>query len=358
MAILPDASGNETLAVVANANISLTQSSGSLVPIDLTSHTLLTGAAVSIPSFAGYLSVDTARSRIYVPDRGDDALLIYGYSLGGTNSISISPLALPTPADLTTNGMVTDDNPVSVALLRGATAADDFLLVTNLVSGSLTMAPAETLVPLDLNPRDPILNGYTLISAANFPSIDRKPGRGANRMVPSPDGSLLYVTSTMTNDLYVIDAKDRGIEAMLDLSPFSPSVGTRGMVISAANLAYIVHRGMNSLIVLDVSSVVDNGIDFEVVEPLLVDVIPLGKDPEGIALSPTRGEIYVTHSGDNTMMTIDVATRKVRTVTPLPGRSPGEVILDRAEKYLYILNFLSNDITYIDLDTRLMGTIR
>jgi YVTN family beta-propeller protein len=359
MVLLPDGGGGYPYAVVANTNIMVEQRTGSLVPVDLDAKTLLTDATVEIPSFSGYLALDPSRSRLYVPDHGDDALLVYDYALGvGGQPVTLTAVAVPTPADRTTNGVVADDNPSDVTLLPGTTPADDYLLVANNLSGSVTMIPAATLLPLDLNPDDGLLNGLILVSAANFKQENDKPGKGANRFASSPDGKLRFITSTLTNDIYVIDARDRGIEAMIDLSAIAPKAGTRDMAVSTSNLAYIAHNTLNAVVVLDVSGVTDNGIDFEVVTPPLVDLIHVGKSPEGVALSPDEKTLYVTNQGDDSLSIIDVATRSVRAVVPLPGRSPAEIVVDAGRSLLYVLNFLSNDITCVDFGGTVVGTIQ
>lgn len=342
--------------VVANANILLTHQEGSLVPVDLTTKKLVMDSALDIPNFSGFLTVDPNRSRIYVPDRGNDALLIYDYAVGGSG-VTMTAVDVPDPQDLTTNGCKADDNPFDVALVPGATAANDFLFVTNNLSGSVTMIPAESLEPKNLNPDESLLNGRILISASNFRREDQKPGRGANRLVAKPDGSLLFITSTQTNDIYVIDTADRGIEAMIDLSTLAATVGTRDMVIATNQVAYVVHRGLYSVIAFDVSGVVDNGIDYEVVSPSVLAVIPVGKSPQGIALSPDEQTLYVTNQGDNALAVIDVPTLSVTNVLSLPGQGPGQIVVDAARDSLYILNFISNDITVMNLTTNALETI-
>lgn len=359
MVLIPDGAGGFPFAVIANANVMLTQRTGSLVPVDLDGRELLMDASIEIPSFSGFLTVDQNRKRLYVPDKGDDALLVFDYELGGGSSpITISPVSVPTPAEDTPNGVEADDNPTDVTILPGATEDDDFLLVTNNLSGSVTMIPAATLEPLDLNPDEQLWNGLVLVSAANFKDEDDKPGRGANRFAASPDGLLRFITSTLTNHLYVIDARDRGIEAMIDLSSLAPAAGTRDMVVSTSNVAYVVHQGLGAVLVLDVAGVTDDGIDYEVRSPALLNVIQVGKDPQGIALSPDEGTLFVSNQGDNTLSIVDLLTGTIRTVLPLPGLSPGQLLVDAGRNLLYVLNFLSNDITCIDLASEtLVGSI-
>ncbi len=342
MAFVP----NTNLAVVANANVNLNQETGSLVAIDLSSASILTETSISIPSFSGRITLHPSLFQIYVPDRGDDALLVYEYTVPAPSGlpISIIPKEVVSPQARTINGIETDENPFDVFLFN------DLLLVTNHLSGSVSFISASSLDPIDLDPQDSQLNGLPLVSAANFTQAKRRSGIGANRIIPAPNG-LLYVTSTRTNNIYVIDPKSQQVEAMLDLSTLSLTGGTRGMVVSGSGLAYIAHRGINSLIILDVSEITDNGIDFEVADVKLVDVIPVGADPEGVALSPDEKTVFVSNQGDNSITVIDTVTRTIKSHIFVSGTSPGEIVVDSTRNLLYVLNFLSNDISVIDINT-------
>src|SRR5262249_54230948 len=160
--------------------------------------------------------------------------LVFTYSLPGAggSAISFSPMDVPVPTEFVTYGVKTDEEPFDVILEKGTTRGD-VLLVTNNTSGSLSVIPADNLTPIDLNPNDSKIPGMTRISAANFRQVGQKPARGTSQMVPSPDGRLLFVTSTLFNNIYVINAHDQGIEAMIDLTTVAPAGGMRGMVIAS-----------------------------------------------------------------------------------------------------------------------------
>jgi len=356
MAIVPGSS----LAVVANANVNLDEEEGSLVGVDLSTRSILSETSLPIRNFAGRVLVDSTRSRIYLPDRGDDALLVFDYQIPGSNGepISFVPSSIPRFVDEVANGLPTDESPFDAYLAPG-TPSGDLLFVTNSRSGSVSVIPSADFSLLDLDPEESDLEGLPLISAANFKSKDRKPGIGANRIVPTPDGKLLYVTNTQTNQIYVIDTEDQQVEAMLDLSSLSRIGGSRGMAIASNQLAYIAHRGLGGVLVLDVSFIKDNGIDFEVADTRFVDILVTGRDPEGIALSTDEKRLFVSNQGDDTVDMIDLTTRTIALRIFLNQRTPGELLLDSARGVIYVLNFLSNSISVIDENSgALIGTIQ
>lgn len=356
MALIP----GTNLAVVANANVNLDQVMGSLVAVDVSTRELLLDTAIEIPNFAGRLRVDSSRNRIYIPDRGNDALLIFEYSIPGTDGqpISFTSISVSNPADKTTNGVRTDEVPFDVMLATG-TSQGDILMVTNNLSGSLSVIPVGSLSPLDLDPEDNELLGLPLISAANFQLKKQKPGIGANKITSAPGGRLFYVTSTRTNNIYVVDSFDQKVEAMLDLSTVSFSGGTRGLVLASNGLAYLAHRGIDSVVVFDVSGVTENGIDFEIQDFKLVDVVPMGLQPEDVVLDPTEQTLFVTCFGDNTVHVMEVASRTVRTQTLLNASGPGQITVDTNQNVLYVLNFLSDSISVLDLTSgALVDTIQ
>ncbi|MFH1263080.1 MAG: hypothetical protein V1495_06510 [Pseudomonadota bacterium] len=356
------------LAVVASANVGLTQVAGSLMPVDLANRKLLPDTAIPIPNFAGKMAVDTdpSRPRIYIADRGDDAILVYSYSIPGTSTaISFSAVDAPTPQNrgpsgTIANAIMADSNPFDVTFVPG-TPSGDLLIATNNLSGSVTVVPAATLAPIDLNPEDGLLNGLILFSAANFRIKESRPGLGANELVPTADGTLYFITSTRTSDIYVFDPKDLKVEGMVDLSAIAASPGTRGMAVAQNGLAYIVQRALNAVVVLDVAGIRDDGNDYKVIDPKVVDLILVGKDPEGVALSKDETKIFVSNEGDNSVSVIDTTTRALLRKIAIPGSAPSRLVREPtrdANGVLYVLNFLSNNITLLDLTTGdLLGTI-
>ncbi|MFH1018670.1 MAG: YncE family protein [Pseudomonadota bacterium] len=345
-------------AIVANTNPDIREKSGSMIAVNMATKALVPESLIAIPSLAGRLAVDVPRSRVYVVDRAEDGLLIYQYSIPGPSGepIAFAPVAAPTPIEKSANAVQTDNNPYDVYEAVG-TPAGDLLFVTNLLDGSVSAIDADTLLPMDLNPMDGALNGLPLISSANFQSVGSRPGRGASRMTPGPDGTLLYVASTLTSQIYILDIAGRQVEGVLDLSGVSAAGGVRGIAVSTAGLAYVTHRGIGSVVVLDVSNIHETGDHFRVISPTIVDIIPTGHGVDGIALSSDETKVFVTDNLENTLTVIDTAKRAVDTKFLL-GALPAEIVPDAARGVMYVLNLLSDSISVIDQTTLSVETIQ
>lgn len=347
MALIP----GTDLAVVANANANLNQAQGSLIAIDLASRELLLDTRFPIPPFAGRMWVDDAEKRIYVTNKDREAVLVYDYRVPGDDgaAISFTPVKVPAPQEGTTNGLETDAGTYDIVMVEGM-AEGKLLFASNIFSGSVSVLDPGTLARYDLNPDDDRKTGLPLVSAANFQDLDDAPGIGAYRFTLDPTGGrLLYVTSSQRNAIYVVDAYDRKVEAMIDLSFLSLSTGTRGIALATDGKAYVAIPALSSVAVLDVAGVQNNGINLEVVAPVVVDFIAVGRDPEAVVLSADGLSLYVLNQADSTLGIYDVATRQRRKSLLLEGASvPADLVLNAARGEIYAVNYISDSISLID----------
>lgn len=352
-----------TLAIVANANVNLDQTTGALMAVDLATNKLLTDTRFDIPNFTGDIFLDTARKRIYVPDH-DQALLVYKYKIPGDGGEAISfsevnvPFPLKNDRHSISNGILTDDGPTEALMIPG-TSLGDLILVSN-QQGSVSMIQGSNLKPRDMDV-DTQYNGLRLFSSYNFQNAQNFPGRGASRMSVSPTTGLVYVTSSSNNQIYVLDPDNQTIEAMIDLDSIAaPTVGMRDIVIDNNQVAYIAHSGLDSVIVLDVSGIIKNAIPYEVIAPPILDIIPVGDGPEDLVLNSTGLTLFVCNQNEDSLYLIDTVTRQITKRTYLDkGKSPGRLILNEPQNTLYSLNFFSNSISLFNETTgALTGEIK
>lgn len=82
----------------------------------------------------------------------------------------------------------------------------------------------------------------------------------------------------------------------------------------------------------------------------VVNALPVGRLPRGIALAPDGRRLFVTNAWSDTVSVIDLATQQVAQTLPT-GFEPSGVIADNSGATLYVANRLSNDISLIDLNT-------
>ena len=79
----------------------------------------------------------------------------------------------------------------------------------------------------------------------------------------------------------------------------------------------------------------------------VVDSIPVGDEPEGVALSPDERFLYVTLEGDNQVAVIDVAGRRVIARTPVGGR-PRSIAFSPDGTRAYVTDELQGAVTEMD----------
>lgn len=343
------------LAIVANANVNLDQASGSLIAVDLATNQPLDETKFEIPNFAGDIFLDTTRKLIYVPDH-DEALLVYNYKIPGDGGqpISFSIHDVPDPLNndrhFISNGILTDDIPTQALMVTGTSLGD--LILTSNQKGSISMIPAKTLVSTDLDENTDYY-GLRLFSSSNFKNKDNFPGAGASRMSVSPVTGLVFVSSTINNQIYVIDPENQTIEAMIDLDSLAlPTVGIREIAFDSTDRAYIAHNGLDSIIVMDFSGIKKNGIPYEVVIPPLVYEIPVGDGPEDIELNAAGTQLFVSNQNEDSVYLVDTTLRQITNRMYLDvGKSPGRLVLDEPKNILYSLDFYSNTISRFDATT-------
>ncbi len=63
----------------------------------------------------------------------------------------------------------------------------------------------------------------------------------------------------------------------------------------------------------------------------------VGNDPDGVAVDPAAGTVYVANDGDGTVSVIDVATNSVTATIPV-GSGPYAVAADPAAAAVYVAN--------------------
>ncbi len=80
----------------------------------------------------------------------------------------------------------------------------------------------------------------------------------------------------------------------------------------------------------------------------VVGIVPVGRSPRGITLSPDGRELYITNAWSDTVSVIDTDSRKV-VQTLVTGFEPSGIVVDRSGETLYVANRLSGDVSVIDL---------
>jgi YVTN family beta-propeller protein len=86
--------------------------------------------------------------------------------------------------------------------------------------------------------------------------------------------------------------------------------------------------------------------------PWMTTIIPVGKGPEGIALSPDEKEVWVLNHEGGTASIIDVATRKVVSTLDLKTKAPLRLRFTLDGKRVMICDEFSGEVMVLDAVTR------
>ena len=113
----------------------------------------------------------------------------------------------------------------------------------------------------------------------------------------------------------------------------------RGIAISPDGTeAYVVNAGDNNVSVIDT------------VTKSVVATIAVGREPQGVAFAPDGTTAYVTNIKDDTVSVLNTATR-TQTTTIAVGRSPQSIAVTPDGQQAYVPNFEDDTVTVIDLTT-------
>ncbi|MCP3939671.1 MAG: YncE family protein, partial [Actinomycetia bacterium] len=102
--------------------------------------------------------------------------------------------------------------------------------------------------------------------------------------------------------------------------------------------AYIPNSGDNTV------SVIDTAAD------IVVDTIPVGSCPQGVAVHPSGDTVYVTNGCDSSVSLIDTATATVIATVPV-GTEPHGIAIPLTGASVYVGNIGGGSVSVIDADT-------
>ncbi len=155
---------------------------------------------------------------------------------------------------------------------------------------------------------------------------------GSNGIAVSPDGTTLYVTSSITDTLTVIRTSDFTVTGAIPMGlgpdnlDFTPD-GTK---------AYVADQVEDAVYVIDTASVT------------VTDVIPVpgGSLVRNVSVAPNGKFAYASSTGSNIVTVIDTQTDTViDTVTA--GDSPRNIAFTPDSAFAYVPNGTSNDVSVI-----------
>lgn len=152
----------------------------------------------------------------------------------------------------------------------------------------------------------------------------------------TPDGRYLWIASTRAEAIWVMerDPDDPARHETVKVIPTGQKLSHMVHFNPDATLAYVPNIGSNTLSVLDVASME------------IVRHIDVGPGPEGVAVHPVDGSIYVANQEDDTLMVLDPHSFEVRYTLRL-GDTPVRATFTFDGEYCLVSNRLSNEVSVI-----------
>lgn len=177
-----------------------------------------------------------------------------------------------------------------------------------------------------------------------------KVGKEPEGVKVSPDGARVYVTSEVANMVHVIDAASGKV-----IKNIKAGKRPRRFAITPDGKQLWVTNELDaSVTVIDTAKLeVADTLKFKVKGARDADITPVG-----ITMTRDGKRAFVALGRANHVAFVDVATREVG-VLVLVGKRAWGLGLDAAEKTLYVVNGLSDDLTIVDVaGTKALKTVK
>jgi YVTN family beta-propeller protein/VCBS repeat-containing protein len=184
---------------------------------------------------------------------------------------------------------------------------------TNTVVGTIPIATGDDPLDVAINPSGTRLyvldqpdasntEEVSVINTATNAVVATVPvGNFATQLALSPDSTRLYVTNTNDNTVSVINTAFNTVTATI---PVGANTGPAGIAVSPdGSVLYVADSGLTyfgSSFPARTVSVINTATN------AVIETIPVGDIPGGVAISPDGTHLYVTNAGDNTVSVISL----------------------------------------------------
>jgi YVTN family beta-propeller protein len=229
-------------------------------------------------------------------------------------------------------------------------------------------------------------NTLAIVDPVSLRVLGKVPtGEGPHEVVASADGRIAYVANygtqkTVGNSISIIDIQARKEIKRLELGPLLRPHGivlANGKVYFTAEINRVIARydpatdridwimgtgqSITHMLVLtpdgrraytaNIVSDTVTSIDFTLPVPRQVTQIQVGKQPEGIDVSPDGREVWVGQNGDGSISIIDTATNKVKETIKV-GEVPIRVKFTPDGKRVLVSDPKAGELVILDAATR------
>jgi len=161
-------------------------------------------------------------------------------------------------------------------------------------------------------------------------------GWSPKKMIPTPDGSQLYVTNALSNNVSAIDTKEMSVTDIIKAGrmPWNGKASPQG------DRVYVTNLKSNDVSVIDVAN---NSV---------LETVSVGNGPWGIAVSTDGHRLYISNQNSQDIQVIDTGSYSVVDVISV-GNHPRDIALapdDENKLYAIDSNILSDEIEIYVID--------
>ncbi|MBI3798420.1 MAG: YncE family protein [Deltaproteobacteria bacterium] len=182
-------------------------------------------------------------------------------------------------------------------------------------------------------------NTLSVISTATNTVTDTiNVGDGPWAVAVTPDGTKVYVVNALDNSVSVVNAATKKVQTLIKDNRISQPQDIA--LAPDGKQGYVTNYGGNSVAVLDLNT------------NKVVDVVLVGKGPDGVAVSPDNTKVYVVNYGTNDVdgNSVTVLDRASNTVTGTVQvqLQPTKVAVSPDSTKAYVSNSVSGTISVIN----------
>jgi len=204
------------------------------------------------------------------------------------------------------------------------------VVVGNAGSNGIAVSPDGTVLYVTSS----ITDTLTVIRTSDFTVTDTIPlGPGPDNLAFTPDGAKAYVTDQVDNLLYVIDA------ATLTVSLTIPIPGgslVRNICVAPnGQFAYVSSTGSNIVSVIDTTT------------DTVIDTVTVGDSPRNIAFTPDGAFAYVPNGSSDDVSVIRTSDHTVVDTIPTDQDTPHGVDVTPDGQFVYVTAIFSDDVAVI-----------
>ena len=172
-----------------------------------------------------------------------------------------------------------------------------------------------------------LLTALTLACVALSPAV----GTGT-----TPGGPLLFVTTTLSNAVAVIDSATNEVTTIIPvgISPIRLAMTPDGLK------AYVSNNGDQTVSVIDTVH--------QVVKTTITTLYP---GPQELTVTPDGGRVFVVHQYSGYVSVIDTAQDMLITNVAIPGNEAKDVLATPDGRFVYVANYSAGMVNVIDTST-------